>query len=132
MFYSILYQYRLVIWPMFHSYAPPTSASLFWFYYNIKHRASFSPFRPALLMFLKRRVYTDFWFQVHFSATENKNSAMDAKSFFIDNRTHVFCNNFMILFNPVTNNLSWQLSLCSCITQLFFPRKGIIRSFQLN
>ena len=34
LFYSILYKYILVIWHMFIFYAPPTSASLFWFYYS--------------------------------------------------------------------------------------------------
>ena len=33
-FNIILYQYRLVILHMIISYAPPTSASLFWFYYS--------------------------------------------------------------------------------------------------
>ena len=35
MCHSILYQYRLVIYHMLISYAPPTSASLFWFYYSL-------------------------------------------------------------------------------------------------
>ena len=35
LFHSILYKYSISIWHMFISYAPPTTASLFWFYYSI-------------------------------------------------------------------------------------------------
>ena len=32
--HSILYKYSISIWHMFISYAPPTTASLLWFYYS--------------------------------------------------------------------------------------------------